>query len=87
MIIDLSKAFDSMPHDLWMTKIYAYGFSIDAVAFFYFCLKRLKQDVRIINTRSVFRILLPEVPQGSILLPLLFNMLMIYISGYQKQTC
>ena len=86
-LMDLSKAFDSIPHDLLITKMYAYGFSIDAVIFFYSYLKRRKQNVRINNTHSVFQILLSGVPQSSILWPLLFNILMIYVSGYQKQTC
>ena len=71
--MDLSKAFDSIPHDLLIAKMYAYGFSIDAVTFFYSYLKRRKQNVRINNTHSIFQILLSGVPQGSILGPLLFN--------------
>ena len=71
--MDLSKAFDSVPHDLLIAKMYGYGFSIDAVTFFYSYLKRRKQNVRINNTHSIFQILLSGVPQGSILGPLLFN--------------
>ena len=73
MLIDLSKAFDSIPHDLLIAKMHAYGFSIDGVAFFYLYLKRRKQNVRTDNTHGVFQILLSDVPQGSILEPLLFN--------------
>ena len=71
--MDLSKAFDSIPHDLLIAKMYAYGFSINAVTFFYSYLKRRKQNVKINNTHSVFQVLLSGVPQGSILGPLLFN--------------
>ena len=71
--MDLSKAFDSIPHNLLIAKMHAYGFSLDAVTFFYSYLKRRKQNVRINNTHSVFQILLYGVPQGSILRPLLFN--------------
>ena len=67
------KSFDPIPHDLLIAKMHAYGFSIDAVTFFYSYLKRRKQNVRINNTHSVFQILLSGVPQVSILEPLLFN--------------
>ena len=69
----LSKAFDSIPHDLLIASLYAYGFSINAVTFFNSYLKRRNQNVRINNTHSVFQVLLSGVPQGSILGPLLFN--------------
>ena len=73
--MDLSKAFDSIPHDLLIAKMYAYGFSINAVTFFYSCLKRRYQNEGINNTHSVFQVLLSGVPQGSILGSFLFNIL------------
>ena len=73
VLMDWSKAFDSIPHNLLIAKMHAYGFSKNFLVFFYSCLKRRKQNVRINNTHSIFQILLSGVPQGSILGPILFN--------------
>ena len=71
--MDLSKAFDCIPHDLLIAKMEAYGFSEDFLTFLYSYLKRRKQSVNINNVHSMFQILLSGVPQGSFLGPLLFK--------------
>ena len=73
VLMDLSKAFDSIPHDLLIANMHAYGFSKNSLVFFYSYLKRRKQNVRINNTHSIFQIFLSGVPLGSILGPILFN--------------
>lgn len=73
VLMDLSKAFDCIPHDLLIAKMYAYGFSIDSLKIFYSYLKDRKQNVKINCTYSVFQVLISGVPQGSILGPILFN--------------
>ena len=70
-LMNLSIAFDCIPHDLLIAKMEAYGFSEDFLTFFVFI--RRKQSVNINNVYSMFQILLSSVPQGSILGPLLFN--------------
>ena len=71
--MDLSKAFDCIPHDLLMAKLYTFGLYMDAITFIYSYMKRRKQGVKINDTESLFKILLSGVPQGSILDPILFN--------------
>ena len=73
VLMDLSKAFDCIPHDLLVAKLHAYGLSEDTVTFIYSYLNRRKQGVKINNTESLFQILLSGIPQGSILGPILFN--------------
>ena len=73
--MDLSKAFDCIPHNLLAAKLHVYGLSMDAVTFVHSYLKRKKQGIAINGTESVFQILLSGKPQGSILGPILFNSL------------
>ena len=73
VLMDLPKAFDSIPHDRLIAKMQAYGFSKNSLVLFYSYLKRRKQNVKINNTHKIFQILLSEVTQGSILGPILFN--------------
>ena len=77
--MDFPKAFDSIPHDLLIAKMHAYGFSKNSLVFFYSYLKRRKQNIRINNTHSIFQILLSGIPQGSILGPILFNIFINYL--------
>ena len=74
VLMDLSKAFESIPHDLLIAKLHAYGFSEKTVTFIYSYLKHRKQNVKIGNFYSDFLTLLFGVPQGSILGPILFSL-------------
>ena len=47
--------------------MHTYGFNLNSLTFFYSYLKNCKQNVKIKNTCSIFQVLLPGVPQGSIL--------------------
>ena len=78
VLMDLSKAFDCIPHELLIAKMHAYGFELNTLVFFYSYLFR-KQNVKMNNTYSVFQVLLSGVPQGSILGPILFNIFINYL--------
>jgi hypothetical protein len=73
ILMDLSKAFDCIPHDLLIAKLEAYGLNYDALTYIYSYLKDRKQSVRINNSMSNYKDIISGVPQGSILGPILFN--------------
>ena len=74
--MDLSKAFDSMPHGLLISKLRAYGFSPNACKLImsYLCnrLQRVKTSGSVSSWVTINR----GVPQGTVLGPLLFNVFM-----------
>ena len=55
VLMDLSKAFDCVPHDLLVAKLHAYGLSKDGVTFIYSYLKRRKQGVKKMTLRVFFK--------------------------------
>ena len=71
--MDLSKAFDCIPHDLLIATMEAHNFSKDLLTFLYSYLKCWKQYVNINNICRMFQILFSGIPHVSILGPLLFN--------------
>ena len=44
VLMDLSKAFDCISHDLLAAKLYDYGLSIDAITFIYSYMKRRNRE-------------------------------------------
>ena len=71
--MDLSRAFDCMPHGLLVAKLHAYGVSPKACVFISDYLKDRMQRVKLMNTHSNWTKINRGVPQGSVLEPLLFN--------------
>ena len=72
-LMDLSKVFDCLPHDLLTAKLEAYGPGKEPLLLLTSCLKNWKQSVKIKGIRSLFQLIKSGVPQGSILGPILFN--------------
>ena len=68
--MDLSKAFNTLNHDLLIAKLGAYGFQTDALRYMK---SYLKNRVRVNKTFSEWERITTVVPQGSLLGPLLFN--------------
>ena len=73
VLMDLSKAFDTINHELLIAKLHAYGFDKDALKIIWSYLTNRLQRTKINVTFSSWTELLQGVPQGSVLGPILFN--------------
>ncbi len=73
IMMDLSKAFDTINHELLVAKLDAYGFEESALSIILNYLSDRWQRTKINTTFSTWKELLTGVPQGSVLGPLLFN--------------
>ena len=73
ILMDLSKAFDTIKHDLLLAKLHAYGFSKKALKLIHNYLSNRWHRTKINKDFSTWQELLQGVPQRSVLRPLLFN--------------
>ena len=74
VLMDLSKAFDTLNHDLIIAKLHAYGFEKSALRLIKSYLSNRWQRTKINTSLSSWFELILGVPQGSVLGPLLFNL-------------
>lgn len=81
ILLDFSKAFDTVNHRLLIEKLRILGFEDDSCRWMLSYLSDRYQMVKIGNEKSAFTLMQNGVPQGSILGPLLF---LILVSDMRK---
>ena len=73
ILMDLSKAYDCLPHDLLVAKFEVYGIDKTGLNLIHNYLSNRKQRIKINSSYSNRYDIVQGVPRGSILGPLLFN--------------
>ena len=73
ILMDLSKAFDTINHKLLIAKLHAYGFGIESLEIIFDYLSDRWQRTKINTSFSSWSEILCGVPQGSVLGPKFFN--------------
>ena len=86
ILMDLSKAFDCLPHRLLLEKLRAYNLAESAVSLLGSYLSDREQCVKIGNAQSASLPMYKDVPQGSIIGPVLFNIFINYIFHFTHHT-
>ena len=73
VLMDLSKAYDCIPHDLLLAKLEAYGFSLESLNLMTSYLTNRLQRVKVNGPYSSWQQVKSGVSQSSVLGPLLFK--------------
>ena len=73
--VDLFKACDCLDHDILLSKLKFYGLSNDTINLLEKYISRRDQFVQIGSIKSEHHVFSCRIPQGSVMGPLLFNIL------------
>ena len=87
ILLDLSKAFDCLPHRLLLSKLNAYDVSYEACSLIKSYLCQRLQRVKVASARSKWQIMQKGVSQGSVLGPLLTYIFMNDIISELQGVC
>ena len=86
ILMDLSKVYDSLLHDLLVAKFEAYGIDKNGLNLIHNCLTNRKQRMKISSSNSEWYDIVRRVPQGSILGPLFLNLFTNDIFLFMERT-
>ena len=75
-LMDLSKALNCLPHELLVAKLEAYGLDTKTLKLMLSYLSGRKRRVKIRNSFGLLKLNLSDIPRGSILEPIFFNIFM-----------
>ena len=89
ILMDLSKAYDCLPHDLLIAKLEAYGIDNDSLNLLLDYLSFRKQRIKVGSAYSKWSKIRRGIPQGSTFGPLLFNIFIndIFMITEQSDIC
>ena len=73
ILMDLSKAYDCVPHELLIAKLECYGIDKVGLSFILDYTSRRKPRTKMSSSRSSWYDIIRGLPHGSILGPLFFN--------------